>query len=270
MTVHTSTRQQLLAITTLFLVAVAFSAEKASADILLGGFENNLNSPYLDEFDAPLAWEFLDGGNAYSTTTGVTEGTSSMERTSPEGWLETFFISTSQIITDLSAGTELAMDVNVPLGSDTDTDWISFQFYVNSPTLGWQSSPSLYDAHATGDGDVTVTWDYSALVLDETDEWFELGVIINPGEDRTLYLDNLRVLTAGSPGDFDSDGDVDGADFLEWQRSNGTPSGLSDWQGGYPPAAASASFGAVPEPASIGLLTLAMLFITAQRSGRRS
>ncbi len=264
MMVHTSTRQQLLAITTLFLVAFAFSSEKASADILLGGFEGNLNSPYLDEFDAPIEWEIIEGTSTYSTVTGVTEGASSMERTSPAGWLETFRIGTSQIITDLAAGTELAMDVNVPLGTDTDTDWISFQFYVNSPTLGWQASPSLYDTNSTGEGDVTIVWDYSALVLDETDAWFELGLIINPGEDRTLYMDNLRVLTAGSPGDFDGDTDVDGADFLEWQRTNGTPAGLSDWQGAYPPAA-SASFGAVPEPASIGLLSLAMLLISTQR-----
>ena len=264
MMVHTSTRQQLLVITTLFLVAVAFSAEKAKADILLAGFEGNLNSPYLDEFDAPIAWEIIEGTSAYSTATGVTEGTSSMERTSPADWLETFRIGTSQIITDLAAGTELALDVNVPLGTDTDTDWISFQFYVNSPTLGWLASPSLYDANSTGDGDVTITWDYSELVLDETDAWFELGLIINPGEDRTLYMDNLRVLTAGSPGDFDSDSDVDGADFLEWQRSDGTVGGLSDWQGAYP-AAASASFGAVPEPATFGLLSLAMLLISAQR-----
>ena len=266
MMVHTTARQQFLAITTLFLVAFAFSSEKASADILLGGFENNLNSPYVDsETEAPIEWTFLDGTNAYNTTTGVTEGASSMERTSPEGWLETFYLGTTQTITDLAAGTELAMDVNVPLGTDTDTDWISFQFYVNSSSLGWQASPSLYDGHATGAGNVTVTWDYSALVLDETDEWFELGVIINPGEERTLFIDNLRVLTAGGTGDFDSDGDVDGADFLEWQRSDGTPTGLSDWQGAYPPAAASASFGAVPEPATFGLLSLAMLLISTQR-----
>ena len=32
------------------------------------------------------------------------------------------------------------------------------------------------------------------------------------------------------PGDFDTDGDVDGADFLSWQLNDGSQSSLADWQ----------------------------------------
>ena len=267
MRVHTTARQHFLAMTLLFLVAFAFASQKASADILLAGFENNLNSPYVDaETSAPIAWGLLAGTNVYSTTTGVTEGTSSLEITSPVDWNETLLLSSEQVIADLSAGTVLAMDVNVPAGSGGVDDWISFQFWVNGDTQGWLSSPSLYDGHATGDGTVTVTWDYSALALNATDTWYDLGLIINPGEARTLFIDNLRVLTANDPGDFDSDGDVDGADLLEWQRTDGSAAGLTAWQSGYPGAVgASAGISAVPEPASIGLLSLAMLLISSQR-----
>ncbi|MAT68735.1 MAG: hypothetical protein CMJ58_04355 [Planctomycetaceae bacterium] len=59
-------------------------------------------------------------------------------------------------------------------------------------------------------------------------------------------------------GDFDEDQDVDGADFLQWQRGSGSiynASDLQDWQDNYgtiPAAAASA--GVVPEPGTLGLL----------------
>jgi hypothetical protein len=58
-------------------------------------------------------------------------------------------------------------------------------------------------------------------------------------------------------GDFDSDGDVDGRDFLAWQRGNSpTPlsaSDLADWQGNYGFGALAATT-AVPEPGCLALL----------------
>ncbi len=56
-------------------------------------------------------------------------------------------------------------------------------------------------------------------------------------------------------GDFDDDGDVDGADFLKWQQDLGAgldAGDLEDWKANYgtqPPAAAAS--GAVPEPATL-------------------
>ena len=52
---------------------------------------------------------------------------------------------------------------------------------------------------------------------------------------------------ASVTGDFDGDGDVDGYDFLEWQRTDGTPSGLAAWQGAYGTGSLTAVT-AVPEP----------------------
>lgn len=73
------------------------------------------------------------------------------------------------------------------------------------------------------------------------------------------------VLDEGAPGDFDGDGDVDGRDFLSWQRGvspNGTPGGpvsaadLADWQENYGTGGL-ASFGSVPEPSSLVLVCVA-------------
>jgi hypothetical protein len=78
----------------------------------------------------------------------------------------------------------------------------------------------------------------------------------------------LEVVSAPMlPGDFDSDGDVDGVDFLRWQRTDGTAAGLTDWQTDYgAPSSAAAAATSVPEPSSLLLLLTSCLF--AAYSGR--
>ena len=69
-------------------------------------------------------------------------------------------------------------------------------------------------------------------------------------------------------GDFDLDGDVDGNDFLVWQRTDGTPGGLTLWQNNYGTGVLAAiGTSAVPEPTSVTLLLLGLAVIG--RSTRR-
>ena len=63
--------------------------------------------------------------------------------------------------------------------------------------------------------------------------------------------------------DFDDDGDVDGLDFLKWQRGESTtphsPLDLDDWEANYGAVASfSATSAAVPEPATGIMLMLGM------------
>jgi hypothetical protein len=93
---------------------------------------------------------------------------------------------------------------------------------------------------------------------------------LSPG-DATVFL---QVVSAPSfAGDFDLDGDVDGRDFLVWQR-NPSIGNLSDWQANYGangliamfdlPAAEAAS--RVPEPAALQLILMAgVAFYTRRR-----
>ncbi|MEQ8208825.1 MAG: PEP-CTERM sorting domain-containing protein [Lacipirellulaceae bacterium] len=70
---------------------------------------------------------------------------------------------------------------------------------------------------------------------------------------------------ASSPdGDFDGDLDVDGADFLEYQRdTNLTIADLADWNANY--GGGAPAVGAVPEPSALCLLGLAAMGLTGMR-----
>lgn len=75
----------------------------------------------------------------------------------------------------------------------------------------------------------------------------------------------LATPPAGTPGDFDLDTDVDGADFLLWQQGFGTTydaADLADWRANFGQPAAAAAVGAVPEPGSalLALSGAAVLF----------
>ena len=77
------------------------------------------------------------------------------------------------------------------------------------------------------------------------------------------YLGNDVIITATTslPGDFDGDGDVDGFDFLEWQRGYPTlydDADLLDWQNNYGTTPLTPNTAAVPEPSTIVLAMAAM------------
>ncbi len=79
-------------------------------------------------------------------------------------------------------------------------------------------------------------------------------------EDRIVLSDFQRNLM----GDFDRDGDVDGSDFLVWQR-NPSLGDLSEWQNNYGAGAtlslATAPSQAVPEPTTLLLMMISLGFI---------
>lgn len=85
------------------------------------------------------------------------------------------------------------------------------------------------------------------------------------------FVDVSAVSVVGLPGDFDWDDDVDGADFLAWQRGDSpnplSSSDLALWQGNYgAPLVAEVSAGTVPEPNTVALLISAAA-LAASRSG---
>lgn len=79
------------------------------------------------------------------------------------------------------------------------------------------------------------------------------------GNDVALYT------SVHTPGDFDGDGDVDGADFLVWQRNTDAGS-LEAWQSNFGHAPNSGLL-AVPEPASAVLIGMAVLGVLVRLRG---
>ena len=92
-----------------------------------------------------------------------------------------------------------------------------------------------------------------------------------PSEDVFMLYNNVdenvffyRLPSQGLDGDFDTDGDVDGNDFLTWQR-NPSVGDLADWQSDFGlPGAVSAST-SVPEPGGMALILTGVLLMARKR-----
>jgi hypothetical protein len=83
----------------------------------------------------------------------------------------------------------------------------------------------------------------------------------------------LKVLgSVSQAGDFDADGDVDGNDFLKWQRGESpnpvSASDLASWRANYGAGGATATVGAVPEPATLSLAGALLVALAASRVRR--
>ena len=103
---------------------------------------------------------------------------------------------------------------------------------------------------------------------------YEFGGLI-PSNGGLLGMEleflEIRLPEAGVPGDFDGDDDVNGRDFLAWQRGQ-SPSPLSagdlaTWQANYGAGGLTAAASAVPEPASALLLLAGFAGCFCRRNG---
>jgi formylglycine-generating enzyme required for sulfatase activity len=91
--------------------------------------------------------------------------------------------------------------------------------------------------------------------------------------DRALAPAEIAVLAVNPlddpSGDFDQDGDVDGADLLVWQRGGSptpnSPGDLAAWRGDFGLGAATAAAAAVPEPASLAGTATALALLARRR-----
>jgi hypothetical protein len=94
-----------------------------------------------------------------------------------------------------------------------------------------------------------------------------VNTISGPLSGVDVVLMGLGSVSVGIPGDFDNDSDVDGRDFLVWQR-NTSVGNLSDWQTNYGTGTGPlTAVTAVPEPGSLALVAAAVLPLLVRRRG---
>ncbi len=128
----------------------------------------------------------------------------------------------------------------------------------------------------TGDGNRSIQLDASSLTGDRQLRWLDVAnsvwtdVVAPTSSFVTLTAPGtgqwVAVLSALElAGDFDSDGDVDGADFLAWQRGFGTEfnaTDLTNWQSNFG-ATNGGLVAVVPEPSTLVMLAFGIAQIAA-------
>jgi hypothetical protein len=125
------------------------------------------------------------------------------------------------------------------------SNFLAEGFLLGSTTIGIGGSVGLGNGYNTSQDTQNLIFTYRN----------EFGEIV---EGLVTYADDL-------PGDFDDDGDVDGADFLFWQIDPNVGS-LSDWENNYGfVSPLSAVTSAVPEPSSLVLIVAGLLGMGARR-----
>lgn len=163
-------------------------------------------------------------------------------------------ITAATLELDVSALTDSGGDPNVPVfGYAGDGVAEVNDASVTGNLLG-------ESGHITGLGPISIDLDVGfidGLVGNST----HLGLLLigDPGGSQAGF-DNfdpnstpvLTVTFTCAPGDFDCDDDVDGDDFLLWQR-NPSVGDLSDWEDNYGGSPLVGAVAAVPEPATLGL-----------------
>jgi hypothetical protein len=169
--------------------------------------------------------------------------------------VETGDIQASLLIDD-GVGTEQSLELDVI----ADGSWHLYEWDLDDA--------NQWNNFSGGNGQIdasSVTLDSLYLSSDENlnfNVFFDM-LVHNPGGDLSAL--EIPAVDPGQIGDFDGDEDVDGADFLKWQRGQSpTPlsdDDLQDWKDHF--GAATVAGAPVPEPRSAGLAVLAAVMAAA-------
>ncbi|MBN1853218.1 MAG: hypothetical protein JW829_10860 [Pirellulales bacterium] len=199
------------------------------------------------------------------------------------GGLGSGLIMNNLVHDDMLGKTEVDTNENstniVPIDEQAMTEWREFWITIeaNDSTPG----NGTHTVHVFMDGSetpqtfyVTAGYMFSSMVNQYYGLSHSFLQMANSNTEKSSAIDIdyfsykegvIAPTSAGIPGDFDYDGDVDGNDFLVWQRGESpnslSASDLTNWQlnFGAVPGVASTTALAIPEPATFLLGVLCMI-----------
>ena len=146
-------------------------------------------------------------------------------------------------------------DDSTGLGDGNGTNLTNVRDYVIDPTASEDFKDGanggfLGAGSYEGDDWVSGSFDAGNWTIRIIDEWDEN----DPGSIGDVSISYVLPVL---PGDFDFDGDVDGNDFLAWQRDTSVGD-LADWKSNFGNVGATAAATSIPEPSSLVLLLIGM------------
>ncbi len=223
------------------------------ADVVITSFETFFENQLYASWAAPYPDAIIDSGPESYSVTAIGYGSN---------WT---YIGDLGV---LGAGnTHLKLDITLegppeadghlgPIITLVDADGSNYNFAWYGQLLGNNvltipvTSPTWIGAPGTTPGLDLDALEHLHLQLDP-------GGFGNTGQYTAIWNELSLITVTGIPGDFDEDGDVDGRDFLFWQRDPNIGS-LEVWQNNYGHGTLS-TLGSIPEPSSMGLLILAYI-----------
>ena len=219
---------------------------------------------FADDMEAGIGFWGVAGSDFTVLSTEAMNGPSaagvqslSIENTSPNGVVGGALSNgVPGVYFDLLPNTEYTFSFDY-YGYDADVYFALYSF-VTIEFGGGPDSSTMADFVSSYEGYAWNSWvpvSITRTTGPNVDKGY-LGFFPASG-DKTILIDNISLQAPSIAGDFDSDGDVDGADFILWQGDVNVGD-LADWQTNYGAPSAVSSAVAVPEPASASLLVMAL------------
>ncbi len=169
---------------------------------LVIGLATGAQGATIDSFESGVGdWEViypLEESLAQSTT-GVTDGTYSMERNFRGSWSEVDLELDASLIAAVNANDTLEVDISTSESGASVGWWLQAAFVIQ----GGNATGSYYlqtaeSAIISPDGSLTTTtlsFNYAPLMTDgPLTDWGKIRLVVNGGGGGTLYYDNLRAV----------------------------------------------------------------------------